>query len=78
MRLIRNVSISSIMDTFRALAFIVLALFTSSALLLSLVLLLSDNLSTLVHYRICQVALKPEDCELRETIPRLPPVSLET
>jgi len=78
MRRTKNGIISSIMATCQALVFTVLALFTLSALLLSLVLLLSDNLSMLVHYRICQAALKPEVCELRETTPPSRPVSLET
>ena len=78
MKLVKSVSILSIMGIFRDLAFITLALFTLSALMLSLVLLLSDSLWMQAHYRICQAALKPEVCELRETTPRLPQVSLET
>jgi hypothetical protein len=70
--------ISSIIDMFQALVFIVLGLFTLSVLLLSLVLVLSDNLSMLVHYRICQAVSKPEVCELRETTPPSRQVSLET
>ena len=70
--------ISSIMDMFQALAFIVLGLFTLSVLLLSLVLVLFGSSWMLEHSQTCQVALRPVACELREMTPQFPQVSLET
>ena len=59
----RNGSTLSIMDMFRALGFIVLALFISSALLLSLALLFFGSSLTQDPLQTCRVALRPVACE---------------
>ena len=63
MKLNKNETILSIMATFRDLAFTVLALFTLSGLLLSLVLVLFGSSWMQGHYQICRVALRPVGCE---------------
>ena len=59
----KNGSTLSIMDTFRALGFIALALSISSALLLSLALLFLDSSLTQDPLLTCRVALRPVACE---------------
>ena len=70
MKLVKSVNILSIMDTFRALAFITLGLFTLSALLLSLVLVLFGSSWMLEPLATCQAALRPVACELGAMTPR--------
>src|SRR5512136_2058442 len=78
MKLNRSAIISSITDTFQVLAFIALASFTLSVLLLSLVLVLFGNSWMLEHFQTCQVALRPVGCESKVMTPRSALESSET
>ena len=69
-KLIKNDSISFIMDTFRALVFIISGLFILLVLSPSLVLLLFVNLLTRVRSLTFPGALKRGDYGSRETTPR--------